>query len=74
MEQSGARLIDVGTTNRTRLADYRKAIDRKTTDVALILKVHPSNYRVEGFVEETAVDQLATLGVTVVYDIGSGLL
>lgn len=74
MEQSGARLLDVGTTNRTRLADYRKAIDRKTTDVALVLKVHPSNYRVEGFVEETSVDQLATLGVTVVSDIGSGLL
>ena len=71
---TGQRLLDVGTTNRTRLADYRKAIDRKTTDVALVLKVHPSNYRVEGFVEETAVDELATLGVTVVSDIGSGLL
>ena len=74
MEQSGARLLDVGTTNRTRLADYRKAIDKKSTDVALVLKVHPSNYRVEGFVEETLVDQLSTLGVTVVSDIGSGLL
>ena len=74
MEQSGARLLDVGTTNRTRLADYRKAIDRKTSDVALVLKVHPSNYRVEGFVEDTPVDQLATLGVPVVADIGSGLL
>lgn len=74
MEQSGARLVDVGTTNRTRLGDYRKAIERKSNDVALILKVHPSNYRVEGFVEETPVDQLATLGVPVVSDIGSGLL
>lgn len=74
MEQSGARLVDVGTTNRTRLADYRKAIGRKGNDVALVLKVHPSNYRVEGFVEETPVDQLATLGVPVVADIGSGLL
>ena len=74
MEQSGARLVDVGTTNRTRLGDYRKAIERKNNDVALILKVHPSNYRVEGFVEETPVDQLATLGVPVVSDIGSGLL
>lgn len=74
MEQSGARLVDVGTTNRTRLDDYRKAIQRKGTDVALVLKVHPSNYRVEGFVEETPVSQLSTLGVDVVADIGSGLL
>ena len=74
MEQSGARLVDVGTTNRTRLADYRKAVDRKGNDVALVLKVHPSNYRVEGFVEETSVAELATLGVDVVADIGSGLL
>lgn len=74
MEQSGARLIDVGTTNRTRLDDYRRAIARPDTDVALVLKVHPSNYRVEGFVEDTRVDELATLGVPVVADIGSGLL
>lgn len=74
MEQSGARLVDVGTTNRTRLSDYRKAVERKGSDVALVLKVHPSNYRVEGFVEETPVSQLSTLGVDVVADIGSGLL
>jgi L-seryl-tRNA(Ser) seleniumtransferase len=74
MEQSGARLVDVGTTNRTRLADYRRALDRRDADVALVLKVHPSNYRVEGFVEETSVAELATLGVTVVADIGSGLI
>jgi L-seryl-tRNA(Ser) seleniumtransferase len=74
MEQSGARLVDVGTTNRTRVGDYRKAIERKNNDVALVLKVHPSNYRVEGFVEETSVRELATLGVDVVADIGSGLL
>ena len=74
MEQSGARLIDVGTTNRTRLADYRKAITRPGNDVALVLKIHPSNYRVEGFVEETPVSQLASLGVDVIADIGSGLL
>jgi L-seryl-tRNA(Ser) seleniumtransferase len=74
MEQSGARLVDVGTTNRTRLADYRKAIGRKGNDVALVLKVHPSNYRIDGFVEETPVNELATLGVPVVADIGSGLL
>jgi L-seryl-tRNA(Ser) seleniumtransferase len=74
MEQSGARLIDVGTTNRTRLADYEKAIARADTDVAMVLKVHPSNYRVEGFVAETTVAQLATLDVPVVADIGSGLI
>ncbi|MFM8531354.1 MAG: L-seryl-tRNA(Sec) selenium transferase [Ilumatobacteraceae bacterium] len=74
MEQSGARLVDVGNTNRTRVADYRRAISRKGNDVALVLKVHPSNYRVEGFVESTSVAELAQLDVPVVADIGSGLL
>ncbi len=74
LEQSGARLVDVGTTNRTRLADYQRAIVRPGNDVALVLKVHPSNYRVEGFVEETSVRELAGLDVPVVADIGSGLL
>jgi L-seryl-tRNA(Ser) seleniumtransferase len=74
MEQSGARLLDVGTTNRTRLDDYRRAIDHPRSDVAMVLKVHPSNYRVEGFVEETSVAELATLPVPVVADIGSGLV
>lgn len=72
MQQSGARLVDVGTTNRTRLADYQTAL--RTHDVALVLKVHPSNYRIDGFVEDTSVAELATLGVPVVVDIGSGLL
>jgi L-seryl-tRNA(Ser) seleniumtransferase len=74
MEQAGAQLVDVGTTNRTRLSDYSKALARKSADVALVLKVHPSNYRVEGFVEDTPVGQLATLPVPVVADIGSGLV
>ena len=74
MEQSGARLVDIGTTNRTRLADYAKATTRKAADVAVILKVHPSNYRIDGFVEHASVAQLATLGVPVVADIGSGLI
>ncbi|MFN8021462.1 MAG: L-seryl-tRNA(Sec) selenium transferase [Acidimicrobiales bacterium] len=74
IEQSGARLVDVGTTNRTRLADYRRALGRRDADVAFVLKVHPSNYRVEGFVEDTTVAELATLDVPVVADIGSGLL
>jgi L-seryl-tRNA(Ser) seleniumtransferase len=72
MAQSGARLVDVGTTNRTRLADYRRAVD--SDDVALVLKVHPSNYRVDGFVEETSVAELSTLGPPVVVDLGSGLV
>ncbi len=74
MEQSRARLIDVGTTNRTRLDDYRRAVERPDVDAALVLKVHPSNYRVEGFVEDTPIEELATLDVPVVADIGSGLL
>ncbi|MFV0306650.1 MAG: L-seryl-tRNA(Sec) selenium transferase [Desertimonas sp.] len=74
MEQSGARLVDVGTTNRTRRDDYARAIARSDTDVALVLKVHPSNYRVEGFTETVPMSELATLGVPLVADIGSGLL
>jgi L-seryl-tRNA(Ser) seleniumtransferase len=74
IEQSGARLVDVGTTNRTRLRDYETAIARADVDAAMVLKVHPSNYRVEGFVEETSIADLATLGVPVVADIGSGLV
>jgi L-seryl-tRNA(Ser) seleniumtransferase len=74
MEQSGATLVDVGTTNRTRLSDYSKAIARQGADIALTMKVHPSNFRIEGFVEDTSVAQLATLTVPVVADIGSGLI
>ena len=74
MEQSGCRLVDVGTTNRTRLSDYERALVRPGNDVALVLKVHPSNYRVEGFVEDTPVSELASLAVPVVADIGSGLV
>ncbi len=74
MEQSGCRLIDVGTTNRTRLSDYERAIARPGTDVAMVMKVHPSNYRVEGFIEDTSIGDLASLDVPVMADIGSGLL
>jgi L-seryl-tRNA(Ser) seleniumtransferase len=74
LEQSGARLVDVGTTNRTRLRDYAKAVESKKNDIALLLKVHPSNFSVNGFVEETPVSQLSTLGVPVVADIGSGFI
>jgi L-seryl-tRNA(Ser) seleniumtransferase len=68
---TGARLREVGTTNRTSVDDYQQAI---TADTGFILKVHPSNYRVEGFTREASVAELAALGVTLVHDIGSGLL
>ena len=75
MAASGARLVEVGTTNRTRVADFRAAASEKT---AMILKVHPSNYRVVGFTAEPAAADLAALarkvGVPFVYDLGSGLL
>jgi L-seryl-tRNA(Ser) seleniumtransferase len=74
MAESGARIVDVGTTNRTRLADYERALARSDTDVALILKVHPSNYRIEGFTEGVETPELASLSAPVVVDIGSGLL
>ncbi|MCU1395713.1 MAG: selA [Ilumatobacteraceae bacterium] len=74
MEQSGATLVDVGTTNRTRVGDYASAIARADPPIALTMKVHPSNFRIEGFVESTSVAELAALGVPVVADIGSGLV
>ena len=70
--QSGARLVEVGTTNRTRRRDYTAAIE--AGDVALCLRVHQSNYRIVGFTEAPAVGELADLGVPLVVDIGSGLL
>jgi len=73
MAQSGARLVEVGTTNRTRLADYEAALAAHD-DVAAVLKVHQSNYRIVGFTEAAGLGQLAGLGVPVVADIGSGLL
>ena len=71
MVQSGCDLMEVGTTNRTRLADYRAAVG---DGVALVLKVHQSNYRMVGFTEDVGVAALAGLGPPVVADIGSGLL
>ncbi|MEV4755208.1 L-seryl-tRNA(Sec) selenium transferase [Micromonospora sp. NPDC049559] len=68
---TGARLREVGTTNRTTPADYAAAIGPAT---AFVLKVHPSNFVVRGFTAAVPVRQLATLGVPVVVDIGSGLL
>ncbi len=75
MMASGARLLEVGTTNRTRIGDYETAL---RSDSRMLLKVHPSNYRVTGFSEEARVEELAALGkrrdLPVVYDVGSGLL
>lgn len=75
MSQSGARLIEVGTTNKTHLDDYRHAI---TDETALLLKVHTSNYKIIGFTAEVGVHELVSLGrengIIVVEDIGSGVL
>jgi len=74
MAESGARLVEVGTTNRTRRADVERAVADPAADVALVLSVHQSNYRIVGFTERVAIDELAGFGVPVVADIGSGLL
>ena len=72
LAESGARLVEVGTTNRTRRRDYEQAV--ADADPALVLKVHQSNYRIVGFTEAVDVRELATLGPAVVADVGSGLL
>jgi L-seryl-tRNA(Ser) seleniumtransferase len=75
MAASGARLVEVGTTNRTRPGDYERAIGPKA---ALILKVHPSNYRVVGFTGAAGLADLARIahaaGLSLLHDVGSGLL
>jgi L-seryl-tRNA(Ser) seleniumtransferase len=71
LASTGARLREVGTTNRTTVEDYQQAV---TADTGFILKVHPSNYRVEGFTRQASVAELASLEVPLVHDIGSGLL
>ena len=72
LAQSGCTLVEVGTTNRTRLEDYRAVLG----EVGMLLKVHTSNYRITGFTADVGVPALATLdaGTPVVVDIGSGLL
>jgi L-seryl-tRNA(Ser) seleniumtransferase len=67
--QSGAELIEVGTTNRTVLADYEGALDER---VSAILRVHQSNFRTVGFVNDVPIEALCELGVPVIDDIGSG--
>ena len=72
LEQSGAHLVEVGTTNRTRRKDFEKAITKN--DVSLILKVHQSNYRIVGFTETTEISDMTDLGIPIIADIGSGLI
>jgi L-seryl-tRNA(Ser) seleniumtransferase len=69
--QAGARMVEVGTTNRTRRADYASAIGEAT---GAILRAHPSNFRTVGFVEEVEVEALCALGPPVIDDVGSGVL
>jgi len=75
MEQSGAILREVGTTNRTRLADYENAINEKTR---VLLRVHPSNFKVTGFTDKPSLEELVVLsqrrGLPLVEDLGSGCL
>jgi L-seryl-tRNA(Ser) seleniumtransferase len=75
MEKSGARLREVGTTNRTRIADYERAINEQTR---LIMRVHPSNYRIIGFTERPSAGEIADLarraGIPSFEDLGSGCL
>ncbi|MGW4488347.1 L-seryl-tRNA(Sec) selenium transferase [Amycolatopsis sp. NPDC004368] len=71
LESTGARLREVGTTNRSCARDYAAAVGPAT---GFVLKVHPSNYRVTGFTSEASLAELAGLGVPLVADVGSGLL
>jgi L-seryl-tRNA(Ser) seleniumtransferase len=75
LEQSGARLVEVGTTNRTRIADYENAL---TDQTALLLRVHSSNFRIVGFAESAGLDELSALArrknLLVLDDLGSGAL
>lgn len=75
MQKSATKLREVGTTNRTRLSDYEKAVNEKT---GLVMKVHTSNYRIVGFTEEASIESLVELGksrgIPVMDDLGSGCL
>ncbi len=71
---AGTRLVEVGTTNRTRRADYEAALAAGGEQVGAILRAHPSNFRTVGFVEDVEIEALCGLGVPVVDDVGSGVL
>ena len=74
MNFAGTRLVEVGTTNKTKIQDYRNALGSGT---GCLFKAHPSNYRIEGFTQQTSLKQLAELGrekaIPVIMDLGSGL-
>lgn len=72
LARSGARLVEVGTTNRTRLADYERAL--REQDATLILRVHQSNFRTVGFVQDVPIEALCELEAPVIDDVGSGSL
>jgi len=72
--QGGARLVEVGTTNRTRLADYAAALAAPGDGPRVVLRAHPSNFRVVGFTQEVEVEALCGLGAPVIDDAGSGVL
>ena len=78
LKKSGARLVEVGTTNRTRADDYRRAITESDGEVGALLKVHQSNFRIVGFTEATPTADLVALGaefgIPVIEDFGSGNL
>ncbi len=71
---AGTRLVEVGTTNRTRRADYEAALGAGGESVGAILRAHPSNFRTVGFVEAVEIEALCELGVPVIDDVGSGVL
>ena len=73
LELSGAYLVEVGTTNKTRREDYERSINAHR-DVSMIMKIHQSNYKIVGFTESAGIRDLADLDVPLIADIGSGLL
>jgi L-seryl-tRNA(Ser) seleniumtransferase len=72
--QSRSVMIEVGTTNRTRREDYERALKAPTAPVGAILRVHQSNFRTVGFVEQVEIESLCELGIPVIDDVGSGVL
>jgi L-seryl-tRNA(Ser) seleniumtransferase len=72
--QSGSAMVEVGTTNRTNRRDYERALRAPGTPVGAILRVHQSNFRTLGFVQEVAIEELCELGAPVIDDVGSGVL
>ena len=74
LEIAGTRLVEVGTTNRTRRADYEAALAAGGERIGAILRAHPSNFRTIGFVAEVEIEELCDLGTAVIDDVGSGVL